>query len=149
MHAHTNYCSTGLAHQFPKNKMIGFLICLSVHKLLIYKQEWVILHCKMIKSSYQMNIFTSIYMLCNKENLLKKDTSNSKIQLFITHLTVYSDLAMHYQITHLVYFIYLCANFLKQQIKVSLSYRYFPQFSSSKVVAILSVKLHSMSTILM
>lgn len=76
--------------------MIGFLICLSVYKLLIYKQEWVVNHCKMIKSSYQMNIFTLIYMLCNKVNLLKKDTSNSKIQLFITHLTVYSDLTMHY-----------------------------------------------------
>lgn len=76
--------------------MVGFLICLSVPKLLIYKQEWVIIHHKMIKSSYQMNIFTSIYMLCNKESLLKKDTSNSKIQLFITHLTVYSDLTMHY-----------------------------------------------------
>lgn len=94
--AHVTYCLIGLDPQFPKNKMVGFLICLSVHKLLIYKQEWVIIHRKMIKSSYQMHIFTSIYMLCNKESLLKKDTSNSEIQLFITHLTVYSDLTMHY-----------------------------------------------------
>lgn len=43
-----------------------------------------------------MNIFTPIYMLCNTESLLKKDTSNSEIQLFIIHLTVYSDLTMHY-----------------------------------------------------
>lgn len=65
INTYTHKLWIGLGHEFPKNKNV----CLNVHKLLIKKQGWMIMHCKMTKIFSQLNAFAATYKLYNNKSL--------------------------------------------------------------------------------